>query len=108
MICYHDMLRTEIREHLSILSDKTLPSLVEAAREIVLELETQQQKRRQDHVHASPTIARKARVPIFRQDIETLMNFVGVEVRLIGVFVVCFFRDVLGVFRRVTVVGSVV
>lgn len=38
---YHDMLRTEIREFVSISEHKSLSSLVEAVRERELELETQ-------------------------------------------------------------------
>lgn len=42
MTPYHGMLRTKIWEHMSISNHRTLSSLVEAARERELKLETQQ------------------------------------------------------------------
>lgn len=46
MARYHDMLRMEIREHVSMSIHNTLSDLVEAARDRELELETQKWKRK--------------------------------------------------------------
>lgn len=62
MTRYQDMLRKDIRKHMSISSHKTLPSLVEASRERDLELETQHRKRRKGQVHASTTTTKKTQV----------------------------------------------
>lgn len=63
-IC-HDILMIEIWKYVSISSLKTLSSLVEAYKEIELELETPKWKRRQDQVHANATITKKARAAGF-------------------------------------------
>lgn len=62
IIHYHEMLRIEIHEFVSISQHKNLSGLVEATRDRKMELETDQQKRRHDQVHASPSIIKKTRV----------------------------------------------
>lgn len=48
MTRYHDMLMAESWEFMGISKHNTLSSLVEATKNMELELETQQRKRRQD------------------------------------------------------------
>ena len=56
------MLRTEIQEFVSISNHKTFSNLVNATRDKELELETQQQKRKEDQVHAYLLAVKKMKV----------------------------------------------
>lgn len=59
---YNDMLRMQIREHVSILGHKTLSVLVEVANERELVWHTQKWKRKQDQICTSIIVVKKARV----------------------------------------------
>lgn len=75
MTRYLDMLREKIQEFVRIYEHKNLFDLVEVTRFRKLDLETQEQKRRQDQTHVSTKTINKVRVTGIRSGCRETSGF---------------------------------